>query len=297
MTFSRIAIVNRGEPAMRLINAAPSSAARDGTSPRSPSAPRPSARAMFVREADEAVVISSDERHRLPRPRGARTGDGRHRARDAAWVGWGFVAEHPEFADLCERIGVTFIGPPADVMRRLGDKIGAKRLAEQVGAPVAAWSGGPVDDLDDGASATRSASGSRSSSRRPPAAAAGASGSSTGWTAWPTPSSGPGPRRSGPSAIPPSSWSAGSPGARHIEVQVAADVAGTVWALGVRDCSIQRRNQKVIEESASPVLTPASSAEIAHRGDQTRRRRRLPQRRHGRVPLPAGGRHRAPSSR
>src|SRR3954464_10992054 len=67
---------------------------------------------------------------------------------DAAWVGWGFVAEDPAFADLCERIGVTFIGPSGDAMRRLGDKIGAKLLAEEVGVPVAAWSNGSVDDLD-----------------------------------------------------------------------------------------------------------------------------------------------------
>ncbi len=63
---------------------------------------------------------------------------------DFAWVGWGFVAEDPAFAELCERIGVTFIGPPPDAMRRLGDKIAAKLLAEEVGVPVAAWSGGPV---------------------------------------------------------------------------------------------------------------------------------------------------------
>src|SRR5690349_22039992 len=63
---------------------------------------------------------------------------------DAAWVGWGFVAEDPAFAELCERIGVTFVGPDAAAMRQLGDKIGAKRLAERAGVPVAPWSGGPV---------------------------------------------------------------------------------------------------------------------------------------------------------
>src|SRR3954470_6806463 len=67
---------------------------------------------------------------------------------DAAWVGWGFVAEDPAFAELCNRIGITFIGPSAEAMRRLGDKIGAKLLAEEVGVPVAPWSNGPVDDLD-----------------------------------------------------------------------------------------------------------------------------------------------------
>ena len=54
---------------------------------------------------------------------------------DAAWVGWGFVAEDPAFAELCEKIGVTFIGPSAEAMRKLGDKIGSKLIAEEVGVP------------------------------------------------------------------------------------------------------------------------------------------------------------------
>ena len=51
---------------------------------------------------------------------------------DAVWVGWGFVAEHAAFADLCQEMGIVFIGPTADVMRQLGDKIAAKRLAERI---------------------------------------------------------------------------------------------------------------------------------------------------------------------
>src|SRR6202012_5024441 len=68
---------------------------------------------------------------------------------DAAWAGWGFVAEDPAFAELCARLGVTFIGPSAEAMRRLGDKIGAKLIAEEVGVPVAPWSRGAVATLDD----------------------------------------------------------------------------------------------------------------------------------------------------
>ena len=67
---------------------------------------------------------------------------------DAAWVGWGFVAEDPAFAELCDRLGVTFVGPAAEAMRKLGDKIGAKLIAEEVGVPVAPWSRGAVRDLD-----------------------------------------------------------------------------------------------------------------------------------------------------
>src|SRR3954471_21652502 len=67
---------------------------------------------------------------------------------DAAWVGWGFGAEDPAFAEWCERVGVTFVGPSPDAMRQLGDKIGAKLIAEEVGVPVAPWSRGPVETLD-----------------------------------------------------------------------------------------------------------------------------------------------------
>ena len=68
---------------------------------------------------------------------------------DAVWVGWGFVAEHAAFADLCRDLGVVFIGPDGDVMRRVGDKIASKRLAEQAQIPVAPWSNGPVETLSD----------------------------------------------------------------------------------------------------------------------------------------------------
>uniref|UniRef100_UPI000FCBF8A5 ATP-binding protein n=1 Tax=Enterobacter hormaechei TaxID=158836 RepID=UPI000FCBF8A5 len=67
---------------------------------------------------------------------------------DAVWPGWGFVAEDPAFVDLCDRLGITFIGPTAAAMRQLGDKIGSKLLAEEVGVPVAPWSRGAVDSLD-----------------------------------------------------------------------------------------------------------------------------------------------------
>ncbi len=113
----------------------------------------PERHALFVRQADE--------RHCL----GPATVEGRsayldyerlERAlvetrADAAWVGWGFVAEHPAFAELCERLDIVFAGPSPDVMRSLGDKIEAKHLAEQAGVPVAGWSGGPVETAEEAA--------------------------------------------------------------------------------------------------------------------------------------------------
>ena len=143
---------------------------------------------------------------------------------DAAWVGWGFVAERPEFAELCERLGIVFVGPSAEVMRRLGDKIGAKLLAEQAGVPVAPWSGGPVDDARRGARATPSAIG------YPLMIKATAGGGGRGirrvddddGLAEAFESA----RAEGAQGVRrrrPCSWSASSTGARHVEVQVIAD--------------------------------------------------------------------------
>src|ERR687897_2030435 len=106
----------------------------------------PERHALFVRQADERYLIGP--------PSAYLDYEALERAlvetkADAAWVGWGFVAEHPAFAELCERLGIVFAGPDAEVMRKLGDKIEAKRLAEQAGVPVAPWSGGPVDSVEE----------------------------------------------------------------------------------------------------------------------------------------------------
>jgi acetyl/propionyl-CoA carboxylase alpha subunit/acetyl-CoA carboxylase carboxyltransferase component len=180
---------------------------------------------------------------------------------DAAWPGWGFVAEDPAFAELCDRLGVTFIGPRAEVMRKLGDKIGAKLIAEQVGVPVAAWSRGPASSLDE-------ALDQASRIGYPLMVKATAGGGGRGVRA--VGSAGE-LREAYQRTSEEASRAFGSgvvflerliTGARHVEVQVIADSQGTAWALGVRDCSIQRRNQKVIEESASPLLSPEQARQL-----------------------------------
>ena len=142
MTFRRIAIVNRGEAAMRLIHAV-----RDLNAE---TAVEPIETVALHTEGERRGDVRARGRPRLrprARPRPAPTSTTRswsgpcvETGADAAWVGWGFVAEDPAFAELCERIGVTFIGPSAEAMRRLGDKIGSKLIAEEVGVPVAPWS-------------------------------------------------------------------------------------------------------------------------------------------------------------
>ena len=256
--ISRLVVVNRGEPALRLIRAV-RQLNEEGRHDITVIALHTEAeqRALFVRAADESVCLRDDgssgspyldhqELERVLRVSRA----------DSVWVGWGFVAEDPAFADLCERLGLLFIGPPAQAMRQLGDKIQAKLLAERTGVPVAPWSGGPVLDLEDAARAAaligyplmikaRSGGGGRGIRLVRSADELAMAFERTQVEAEAT---------FGDPVVFMESLIGGG---RHIEVQVIADEHGTVWAPGVRDCSIQRRNQKLIEESGSPVLTEA----------------------------------------
>src|SRR4051794_20416451 len=181
---------------------------------------------------------------------------------DVAWVGWGFVAEHPAFPELCEKLGITFVGPDAEVMRRLGDKIEGKRLAEQAGVPVAPWSGGPVETAEE---AQRVGEELGFPLMIKAAAGGGGRGMRRVESAGELEQAIERARSEAQAAF-------GDPSvlierlvgaARHVEVQLMADGQGGVWALGVRDCSYQRRHQKVVEESASPVLTPEQERELA----------------------------------
>ncbi len=262
--FSRIAIVNRGEPAVRLINAV-----REWNAEGRPALrviavyTAADRRATFVREADEAVLIGPD-------PKSDADADAafagspyldyaeleralRECRADAVWPGWGFVSEKAEFAELCDRLGITFIGPSAEVMRRLGDKIESKRLAGQAGVPLAAWSGGPVANLEEARTQAESIG-------YPLMVKATAGGGGRGIRLVSSPEQ---LDEAFERASSEASKTAGDAtvflerairGGRHVEVQVVADAKGTVWTLGVRDCSVQRRNQKVIEESASTAL-------------------------------------------
>jgi biotin carboxylase len=149
--FARVAVINRGEPAIRLFRAVRELNEEHGYRIKVIAFHTESEqRALFVRSADEAVCLhetgtaSSSYLDRAELERALRVS----RA-DAVWVGWEFVAEDPAFAELCERMGLVFIGPPAQAMRQLGDKIEAKLLAARTGVPVAAWSGGPVLSPED----------------------------------------------------------------------------------------------------------------------------------------------------
>jgi acetyl/propionyl-CoA carboxylase alpha subunit/acetyl-CoA carboxylase carboxyltransferase component len=258
--FTRVAIVNRGEAAVRLIRAVRELNLEHDFGMRTIALHTEAERgAMFVLEADEAVVIGGEKSPYLDYSELERAL--RESSADAAWVGWGFVAEDPAFAELCERIGVVFVGPPPEVMRRLGDKIGAKQFAEELGVPVVAWSQDPVETVD---AALKHAS----SIGYPVMVKARAGGGGRGIRiAASEEELAPAFERARDEAL--SSFADATifierlvTGVHHVEVQVIADDHGTVWAAGVRDCSIQRRNQKLIEESGSPALSPEQEGEL-----------------------------------
>ncbi len=268
--FRRIAVVNRGEAAMRLVRAVRELNEESGAGLVSIALhTEPEGRALFVREADEAVCLGSAS---FEDPR-----DGRRKNRyldyaaleralvdsraEAAWVGWGFVSEHEAFAEMCRKLGIVFVGPSPEVMRALGDKIGSKRMAEEAGVPLAPWSGGPVESLEAAREVARDLG-------YPLMVKATAGGGGRGIR-----------RVRSEAELEDAFESARSEalsgfgdetvfmerlveGARHIEVQVIGDGQGTTWGLGVRDCTVQRRNQKVIEESPSPALDAEQTREI-----------------------------------
>jgi acetyl/propionyl-CoA carboxylase alpha subunit/acetyl-CoA carboxylase carboxyltransferase component len=221
----------------------------------------PDAEAWFVREADEAVRLGPAT-YLDPR-------DGHRKSAyldeeavvdalvaascDAVWVGWGFVSERASFAQRCEDAGIVFVGPESVTIRALGDKVTAKRLAEKAGVPVLPWGGGPVDDPEEAAEQAKRLG-------YPVVLKASAGGGGRGIRVVRSPEL---LASALTSARAEAELAFGDPAvllerfveaARHVEVQIVADAYGATWAVGLRDCSVQRRNQKVIEESASTLL-------------------------------------------
>jgi len=151
--FERIAIVNRGEAAIRLIQAI-----RELNRERQLSLSTVALftesdhQAKFVREADDTVCIGPatfvDQRNGQRRSSyldPARIKQALTTAQaDAAWAGWGLLAEEPWFAELCKQLGIVFVGPTAQTLRLLGNKVSVRQLAQQANIPVVPWSGRPI---------------------------------------------------------------------------------------------------------------------------------------------------------
>jgi acetyl-CoA carboxylase, biotin carboxylase subunit len=244
--FSRVLVANRGEIAVRVIRAlhelgieavAVYSTADAG--------------ALHTRLADRAVCIgpppARDSYLNIPSVIAA----GETTGCEAVHPGYGFLAENPEFVRACEDNNLVFVGPDADVMARMGDKVEAKRELAAAGVPLVA--GTEAVDVD-GARAAAAETG------YPVLLKAAAGGGGKGMRAV-------GSVEELDSAFARASAEARaafgdgsiylekliSP-ARHVEVQVLCDADGGVLTLGERECSIQRRHQKLIEESPSPAL-------------------------------------------
>ena len=225
--------------------------------------------ALFVRESDEAVSLGpatfDDPRDGLRKSRYLDR-EALERAllesrADAVWVGWGLAAGRPELIELCDRLGLVFVGPGAAAVRSVGDRISGLRLAEDAGLPVSPWSGGAVDSLDDAhrhcevigfplmvkAAAGAGGRGIHRVDHRADLDEAFASARAEALAVFGDPTV------YLEQLVSP---------ARHLEVQVVADAHGAAWAVGVRDCTLQRRNQRVMEESGCAVLTDGDDRRI-----------------------------------
>lgn len=247
--FRKILIANRGEIALRVIRACREMGIQ--TVAVYSDADR---YALHVRKADEAYHIgpspSSESYLRVDRILDVT----RRSQAEAIHPGYGFLAENPTFAEACENAGITFIGPSSETLRLCGSKTASRRLAKQVGVPTTP---GTEQDLSDAEILKRAPE-----IGFPVLIKAAAGGGGKGMRVVHEPahleSAIRAARSEGQSSFGDSSIYVEKylirP--RHIEMQILADGAGHTVYLGERECSLQRRHQKVVEESPSPLMTP-----------------------------------------
>lgn len=172
---------------------------------------------------------------------------------DAIHPGYGFLAENADFAELCEEVNVTFVGPTADAISKMGTKDVARETMQQAGVPIVPGSKGIIEDIEDAVSLARDIG-------YPVIIKATAGGGGKGIRVARTEEE----LINGIKITQQEAATAfGNPGVyiekyiedfRHVEIQVLADTHGNTIHLGERDCSIQRRLQKLLEETPSPAL-------------------------------------------
>ncbi|HEX5548894.1 MAG TPA: biotin carboxylase N-terminal domain-containing protein, partial [Ktedonobacterales bacterium] len=220
------------------------------------------ATARHVREADEAVHIGASAASASYLAIPALIAAARRTGADAIHPGYGFLAENADFAAACEEADLTFIGPSADVIRRMGSKREAKRLAAGVGVPVV-----PGYEGDDTSDARLIAAAREIGYPVMVKASAGGGGKGMRIVARASdlPDALASARREALSAFGDETLllEKALVEPRHIEIQIFGDSHGHVIALGERECSIQRRHQKVIEETPSTALTPELRARMS----------------------------------
>jgi acetyl-CoA carboxylase biotin carboxylase subunit len=246
--FRRVLIANRGEIALRVMSACRelgietvavhSEADRD---------------ALHVRFADHAVCLGPAASARSYLNIAAVIAAAEITDADAIHPGYGYLSENARFREICDACGIAFIGPSAQVMRQMGDKVEARRLARVAGVPVLPGSDGALETLDQGLLLADEMG-------YPVILKAAAGGGGRGIRVVVTPD---GLRQSFEVARTEARAAFGVPDVylekyltnpRHVELQVMGDAAGNVTHYGERECSIQRRHQKLLEEAPSTAL-------------------------------------------
>ncbi|WP_437603730.1 acetyl-CoA carboxylase biotin carboxylase subunit [Sorangium sp. So ce590] len=245
--FQKILIANRGEIAMRVIRACRLLGIRSVAIHS-----EVDAAALHVRFADEAVCVGPADASKsylnIPQIIAAAEVTGA----DAIHPGYGFLSENPKFAELCKKCRLTFIGPTAEAMRTWGDKVSARAVAKRFGIPMLSGTGVLTSAEDASEQAERVG--------YPVILKASGGGGGRGMRIVRHDGE---VQRSFEIATQEAMNGFKNPDVyleryveapRHIEFQVLADQHGGVWTLGERECSLQRRHQKVMEESPSPAM-------------------------------------------
>lgn len=248
--FHKILIANRGEIALRIIRACKELGIKTVAVHSDADS-----ESLHVKLADESVCIgpapSTDSYLNIK----AIISAAEVTDAEAIHPGYGFLSENAEFADVCNNCGITFIGPSADNMRKMGDKITARQTVIAAGVPVLP---GTKDGVDSVAEAQKIAEDIGFPVIIKATAGGGGRGMKIVHSAVGLPNAFSTARTEAEAcfANPDVYIEKYCENPRHVEIQIMADKHGNVIHLGERDCSIQRRHQKLIEESPCPVLTP-----------------------------------------
>jgi acetyl-CoA carboxylase biotin carboxylase subunit len=246
--FRKILIANRGEIALRIIRAC-----RELDIPTVAVYSEPDRDSLHVRFSDEDVCVgpalSRDSYLNVPQIIAAAEVTGA----EAIHPGYGFLAENAEFSEICARTGITFIGPTAEQIRRMGDKAEARRTMEQAGVPVVPGS----EPIDDEHAALKEAGRLGFPVMIKASAGGGGKGMRVAFNEEEFQRAYPMARAEAAAAFHDDTVYLEKflEQPRHVEIQVLGDQHGRVIHLGERDCSLQRRHQKLIEEAPSPAVT------------------------------------------